>query len=104
MTTMTTLHRKNAKALRLAIEMLEREAAKEAAMKAKAARHAKEQDRLLGTLSGLRCSSDEDDTDVSTTSGSDDDDDDTPPHTGAYTEEGHIGVDDQKGKGASRKW
>ncbi|KAE8775740.1 hypothetical protein D1007_51746 [Hordeum vulgare] len=90
-------------ALRLAIQLSEREAAKEAAMKAKVARHAKEQDRLLRRLSGMRCSSDEDDSDGSTC-GSDDDDDDVAPHAAAYMEEGHNCVDDQKGKGSTRKW
>ena len=87
------LRRKNADALQLAIQLSEREAAKEAAAKAKAARHAKEQDRLLRRLSGMRCSSDVDDS----TSGSDDDD--APPHADAYTEDGHSCADDRKGKG-----
>ncbi|KAE8779032.1 hypothetical protein D1007_47986 [Hordeum vulgare] len=77
------LRRKNAKALRLAIQLSEREAAKEAAAKTKADRHAKEQDRPLHRLSGIRCSSDKDDNDVSTTSGSGDDDG-ASPHADAY--------------------
>ena len=45
------LRRKNAKALRRVIELSsERESNKEAAVKAKVARHAKEQDRLLRRL------------------------------------------------------
>ncbi|KAE8774565.1 hypothetical protein D1007_53047 [Hordeum vulgare] len=98
------LCRKNDEVLRLAIQLSERERAKEAAAKANAIRHAKEQERLLRRLSNMWCSSDEDDNDVSTTSGSDDDDDDAPPHIDAYTKEGHNGVDDRKGKGAARKW
>ncbi|KAE8793309.1 hypothetical protein D1007_32151 [Hordeum vulgare] len=97
------LSRKNTEAFRLAIQLSDRETAKEAATKTKAARHAKEQERLLRRVSGMWCSSDEDDNDVSTTSGSDDDDS-TPPHDDAYTEEGHSGMDDRKRKGAARKW
>ncbi|KAE8803836.1 hypothetical protein D1007_20357 [Hordeum vulgare] len=95
------LRRKNDEALRLAIQLSEREGAKEVATKAKPARHTKEQDRLLHRLSGMRCSSDDDDNDVSTTSGSDDDDDDnnSPSHVDVYTEEGHNGVDDRNWKG-----
>ncbi|KAE8774316.1 hypothetical protein D1007_53342 [Hordeum vulgare] len=88
------LRHKSAKALRLAIQFTERETTEEAA---KAARHVKEQEPVLRGLSGMRCSSDEDDIDVSTTS--DSDDDDASPHVDAYTEEGHSGVDDRKGKG-----
>ncbi|KAE8795782.1 Polygalacturonase ADPG1 [Hordeum vulgare] len=98
------LRRKNFEALRLAIQLLEPEAAKEAAAKAKAARHVKEQDRLLHRLTGMLCSFDGDDGDASTMSGSDDEDDDAPPHIDAYTKEGHNGMDDWKGKGAARKW
>ena len=94
------LRRKNAMALRLAIELSEHEATKEAATKAKAARHAKEQDRLLHRLSGMRCSSDSDMTDGSTSSF----DDNAPPHADACTEEGHNRVDGRKGKGPGRKW
>ncbi|KAE8804207.1 Polygalacturonase ADPG1 [Hordeum vulgare] len=97
----TDTHRlrcRNAKALRLAIELSEREANKEAGAKMKAARHAKEQDRLLRTLSGMRCSSDL--TDGSTSSS----DDDGPPHVDVYTEEGHNHDDHRKGKGPARKW
>ncbi|KAE8778157.1 hypothetical protein D1007_48967 [Hordeum vulgare] len=75
-------------------------AAKEAAVKAKAACHANEQERLLRRLSGMECSSNEDDNNVSTTSVSDDD---APPHVDAYTEERHNGVVDRMGKGAARK-
>ncbi|KAE8781805.1 Polygalacturonase ADPG1 [Hordeum vulgare] len=50
------LHRKNAKAVRLAIELSEHEANKE--VTAKAARHAKKQDRLLRRLSSTKCSFD----------------------------------------------
>ncbi|KAE8770804.1 hypothetical protein D1007_57360 [Hordeum vulgare] len=95
--------RKNFEALRLAIQLSKREAAKEAAMKEKAARDAKEQDRLLRRLSRMRCSSGDDDSDASTTFGSNDDDD-APPHADAYTEEEHIDVDVRKGNGAARKW
>ncbi|KAE8775554.1 hypothetical protein D1007_51945 [Hordeum vulgare] len=98
------LRHKNAEAVQLAIQLSEREATKEAATNAKATHHAKEQDHLLRRLSGMRCSSNEADNDVSITSGSDDDDDDASPHADAYTEDGHSGVDDQKGKGTARKW
>ena len=92
------LCRKNAKALRLAIELSKREATKEAA--AKAARHAKEQDRLLRRLSSMSYSSDSDMMDGSTSNS----DGDTPPHADAYTEEGHSRADGRKGKGPARKW
>ncbi|KAE8807658.1 Polygalacturonase ADPG1 [Hordeum vulgare] len=92
------LHRKNSEALRLTIQLSEREAVKEVAVKAKAARHTKEQDHLLRRLTSMRCSSDEDESDVSTTFGSHDDDDEAPPHVDAYTEEGHNGLDDRKGR------
>ncbi|KAE8792060.1 hypothetical protein D1007_33484 [Hordeum vulgare] len=72
---------------------------KEAATKAKAARHAKEKERLLHRLSDMRCSSDEDDNDVSTTPNFDDEDNDAPPHADTYTEEGHNGMGDRKGRG-----
>ncbi|KAE8773115.1 hypothetical protein D1007_54787 [Hordeum vulgare] len=85
------------------LKLSECEATEKATTKAKVARHAKKQEHVLRRLSGMRCNSDEDDSDVSTTSGFDDDDD-APPHAEAYTEEGHISVDDRKGKGAARKW
>ncbi|KAE8818803.1 hypothetical protein D1007_03405 [Hordeum vulgare] len=92
------LRRKNADALRLAIQLSEREAAKEIVAKAKVARNVKEHDRLLRRLSGMRCILDEDDDDGdASTFGSDDNDDDTPLHVDAYTEEGHSRVDDRKG-------
>ncbi|KAE8799363.1 Polygalacturonase ADPG1 [Hordeum vulgare] len=81
------LCRKNADVVRLAIQLSRREAAKEAATKAKVALHAKERDRLLRRLSDMRCNSDEDESHASTY-GSDDDDDDAPPHVGAYTGRG----------------
>ncbi|KAE8818215.1 hypothetical protein D1007_04093 [Hordeum vulgare] len=93
------LRRKNADTLQLAIQLSEREAAKEAATKAKSARHAKEQARLLCRLCGMHCKFVEDgegDSDAST-SGSDDNDDNAPSHVDAYTEDGHNCVDDRKG-------
>lgn len=90
------LRRKNAKVLRLAIELSECEASKEA----KAARHAKEQDHLLRRLSGLNCNSDSDLTGGSTSSY----DDGASPHADAYMEEGHSHIDDWKGKEPERKW
>ncbi|KAE8771024.1 hypothetical protein D1007_57150 [Hordeum vulgare] len=94
---MRRLRRKNAEALLLAIHLSEREAAK-------AACPAKERDRLLRRMSDVRCSSDEDDSDFSITPGSDDDDGDAPSHVDAYTEEGHIDMDNRKGKGAEGEW
>ncbi|KAE8786490.1 hypothetical protein D1007_39718 [Hordeum vulgare] len=94
---------KNVEALRLAIMVSERDAAKMTIVKAKATRHTKDKDRLLCRLSGKRCSSDEDDNDVSTTSGSNENDDDGPLHADAYTEERHNSVDGRKGKVAIRK-
>ncbi|KAE8773494.1 hypothetical protein D1007_54248 [Hordeum vulgare] len=98
------LHRKNAHALRLAIQLSQRETAKEAATKAKAACHAKEQVCLLCRLSDMPCNSaedDDDDIDDSDSSISDSDDDtDAPPHADAYMEDGHSCVDHRKGKGS----
>ena len=94
------LRRKNAKALRLAIELSKREANKEAVVKAKATCHAKEHDRLLHRLSGIRCGSDSDPTHGCTSSS----DDGASPHPNAYKEEGHSRVDDRNGEGPARKW
>ncbi|KAE8778459.1 hypothetical protein D1007_48676 [Hordeum vulgare] len=90
-------------ALRVAIQLSECQATKEATSKAKAVSHAKEQDCLLCTLSGMWCSSDEDDNDTSTYGFDDDDSNDAPPHADAYTEEGHNRVDDRKGKGGGEE-
>ena len=65
---------RNAKVLRPTIELSEREANKDTAAKAKAARNAKEQDCLLHRLSGKRCNSDSDLMDGSSF------DDDAPTH------------------------
>ncbi|KAE8775508.1 Polygalacturonase ADPG1 [Hordeum vulgare] len=93
------MHEHNAKALRLAIELSECEASKEAAAKTKTARHAKEQDRLLCMLSGKRCISDCDVTDGSISRF----DNDAPLHANAYMEEGHSRADDRKEKGLMRQ-
>ncbi|KAE8807176.1 hypothetical protein D1007_16591 [Hordeum vulgare] len=76
---------------------------KMAVAKAKASRHAKEQDRLLRRLSGTWCSFDSDDDDAST-SGSGNDDDDTPLQADACTEEGYSRMDDRVRNGPARKW
>ena len=94
------LRRKNVKALRLAIELSEREANTDVVAKAEAVYHAKKQDRPLHRLLGLSCSSDSDLTDDSTSSSNDD----TPPHADACMEEGHSRVDNRKGEGSERKW
>ncbi|KAE8802632.1 hypothetical protein D1007_21668 [Hordeum vulgare] len=100
------LRLKNANALQVAIQLSKRGVAKKVAAKAKAARHAKGQARLLCRLSGMRCNSEEeeDDDNDASTFGFNDDDDDVPPHADAYTEDGHNCLDDRKGKGAARKW
>ncbi|KAE8773028.1 Polygalacturonase ADPG1 [Hordeum vulgare] len=94
------LRHKNTKALQHTIELLEREANKEAATKKRAACHANEQDRLLCKLSGRRSNSDSDLMDVSIFSS----DGGAPPHVDAYMKEGHKRADDRKGKGSARKW
>ncbi|KAE8799879.1 hypothetical protein D1007_24759 [Hordeum vulgare] len=98
---MRRLCRKNADALRLAIQLSKCETAKEAATKANAAHHAKELNRLVSMLSAMRCGSDSDSVDDST-SGSDNDDA-APSHAEAYTKEGHNRVDDPMRKGPTRK-
>ncbi|KAE8799760.1 Polygalacturonase ADPG1 [Hordeum vulgare] len=90
------LHRKNAEAFQLVIELSEREANKEATTKAKAVSNAKEQDRLHHTLSGMRGGSNSSHLTDSSTSNSYDD---APTHVDAYTEEGHNRIDDRMGKG-----
>lgn len=65
------LHRKNSKALRLAIELSEHEETTEAATKTKVARHAKEHDCLLRRLTSQI--SFDDDSNVTDISSSDDD-------------------------------
>ncbi|KAE8819146.1 hypothetical protein D1007_03135 [Hordeum vulgare] len=88
------LRRKNVEALRLAIELSEREANKEVMTKVNVARHAEEQASLPRGLSGMRYNSNSSDMTISSTSSSDDD---APPHAAAYTEEGHSRIDDRKG-------
>ncbi|KAE8789851.1 hypothetical protein D1007_35807 [Hordeum vulgare] len=88
--------RKNAELLRLTIEQSEPGANKEAAVIV--AHHAKEQDRLLHRVSGMRCSSDQMD-DFNSSS-----DDVASPHADTYMKEGHNLIDDRKGKGLARKW
>ncbi|KAE8808039.1 hypothetical protein D1007_15595 [Hordeum vulgare] len=96
------LCRKNADTLRLAIQLSKREVAKEAAAKAKATHHVKEQDRLLRMLSSMRWSSDEDDRDAST-SGSDDDGDDAATARRCLYGGGAHPLGRLKGEGAARK-
>lgn len=86
--------------LRLTIEQSEREATAEAAAKAKAARLAKQQDRVIRRMTG-QISSD-DDSDL-TGGSSSNDDEDTPPAVDAYRE-GYSRTGDRKGKGPARKW
>ena len=95
------LRRKNANTLRLAIELSKREATKEAVAKAKAARHAKEQDQIGSTFN----SDDEHEVQLQIRSekrlhlqlGRR-----APPHTDAYTKEWHNRANNQKGKGPAR--
>ena len=90
------LRRKNAKALRLAIEQSEREAKEAAAEKARVARLKREQDRAVRRMKGLIVLSDSDDDDSYT---SFDDDQDPPPAADVYSYAG-----DPKGKDPMRKW
>ena len=85
------LGRKNAKALRLAIEQSEREAKEAAAEKVRVARLKREQDRAVRRMKGLIVLED------SCTFSSDDQD--PPPAADAYSCAG-----DRKGKGPARKW
>ena len=77
-----------------------REANKEAATKAKATRHVKEQDRLIRRLSRQACTKDSDPTDDSISSS----DDNAPSRADAYMKEGHNRANNRKGKGPVRKW
>ncbi|KAE8820289.1 Phosphorylated carbohydrates phosphatase [Hordeum vulgare] len=86
------LQRKNAKALRLAIEQPKREA-KEAAMEA-----AREKDRAVCRVKGLVVLSDSDDEDSDSCSSSSFDQD---PSLAAN---GYNYAGDRKGKGLTRKW
>ena len=83
------LRRKNAKALRLAIEQSEREALEKAKEAARLAKLRRQQDRAVQRLKGL----------VIVSSSSSDESDDPPPAADGYNYAG-----DQKGKGPARKW
>lgn len=72
-----------------------REANKEAATKAKATRHVKEQDRLIRRLSRQACTKDSDPTDDSISSS----DDNAPPFADAYMEEGTATPMTRRGRG-----
>ena len=92
------LRRKNAKALRLAIEQSKREEKEAAAEKARVVRVEREQDRAVRWMKGFIVHSDSNsDGGDSYTSSSDDQD--TPPAADAYRCAG-----DRKGKGLARKW
>ena len=92
------LRRKNAKALRLAIEQSKREEKEAAAEKARVVRVEREQDRAVRWMKGFIVHSDSNsDGGDSYTSSSDDQD--TPPAADAYRCAG-----DRKGKGPTSKW
>ena len=81
---------KNAKALRLAIEPLERVAS------AKARRHIEEREHFLRRFAGGHM-------ELSDDGSSSDNDDNDPPAADAYTE-GQSNTAERKGKAAARKW
>ena len=89
------LRRKNAKALRLAIEESEREALKKAKEAARLAKFRHQQDPAIQRLKGLISIDSSSDGDGS----SSDESDDPPPADDRYSYAG-----DQKGKGPARKW
>lgn len=90
------LRRKNAKALRIAIEQSEREAAEAVAEAVRLVKLKRQQDREVRRLKWLVILFDSDD-DVSDSSS--DDSNDPPPAADAYSCAG-----DRKGKGPARKW
>ena len=89
-----TLCGKNAKALRLAIELSEREALEKAKEAARLAKLRRQQDQVVQHLKGLVIVDSSDDDDSSS------DESDAPPPA----DDGYNYAGDQKGKGPVRKW